>query len=47
MIFLIPHNYPPQQVVKEPLRAGMDSGAVNDPATSSILNRRRLAVPCW
>jgi hypothetical protein len=38
MTFLIPHNYPPQQVNQGPLRAGMNFGAVNNPATSSILN---------
>jgi hypothetical protein len=35
---LIPHDSPPQQVVQGPLRAGMDFGAVDTPATFSILN---------
>jgi len=34
---LIPHDHPPQQVIEGPLRAGMDSGAVEKPATYSIL----------
>jgi len=39
---LFSHDYPPQQVIQGPLRAGMDFGAVDGSATKSILNPRRL-----